>query len=133
MGGISEHFLELNTVTVSTRLAVGVFARDRPTLLCAELAKLRELVFDFLAFVSGANTSIDRDSRFRLQFSHRIGTSGAERRRSKKRCRRTPVRLLEVLRAASYAKQNEGARKVVHFRKRIQNFSRKFCAAFPGG
>jgi hypothetical protein len=31
-----------------------------------------KLVFDFLAFVSGAHTSIDRDSRVRLQFSHRI-------------------------------------------------------------
>src|SRR5580698_6349016 len=72
MCGISEHFLELNAVTVSARLAVGSFAGDRPTLLCGELAELRELVFDFLAFVSGAHTSIDRDSRVRLQFSHRI-------------------------------------------------------------
>jgi hypothetical protein len=72
MCGISEHFLELNAVTVSARLAVGSFAGDRPTLLCGELAELRELVFDFLAFVSGAYKSIDRDSRVRLQFSHRI-------------------------------------------------------------
>src|ERR1700688_1072023 len=72
MRGISEHFLELNAVTVSARLAVGVFAGDRPTLLCGELAELRKLVFDFLAFVSGAHTSVDRDSRVRLQFSHRI-------------------------------------------------------------
>jgi hypothetical protein len=50
MRGISEHFLELNAVTASARLAVGVLAGDRPTLLCGELAELRELVFDFLAF-----------------------------------------------------------------------------------
>jgi hypothetical protein len=75
MGGISEHFLELNAVTVSARLAVGVFAADRPTLPYGELAELRELVFDFLAFVSGAHTSIDRDSRVRYRFSHRIPQS----------------------------------------------------------
>ena len=34
--GIAEHFLELNAVTVSARLAVGVFAGDRPTLLCGK-------------------------------------------------------------------------------------------------
>jgi hypothetical protein len=73
--GIAEHFLELNAATLSARVAVGVFAGDRPTLLCDELAELRELVFDFLAFVSGAHTSIDRDSRVRLQFSHRIPQS----------------------------------------------------------
>jgi hypothetical protein len=66
MGGIAEHFLELDALTFSARLAVGVFAGDHPTLLCGELAELRELVFDFLAFVSGDHTSIDRDSRVRL-------------------------------------------------------------------
>jgi hypothetical protein len=75
MGGISEHFLELNAVTLSAGLAVGVFAGDRPTLFCGELAELRELVFDILAFVSGAHTSIDRDSRVSLQFGHRIPQS----------------------------------------------------------
>jgi hypothetical protein len=46
---ISEHFLELNAVTLGARLAVRVFAGDRPTLLCRELAELRQLVFEFLA------------------------------------------------------------------------------------
>ena len=72
MGGIAEHFLELNAVTVSARLAVGVFAGDRLTLPYGELAELRELVFDFLAFISGAHTSIDRDPHGRDRFSHRI-------------------------------------------------------------
>jgi len=72
MCGISEHFLEHNAVTISARLAVGVFAGDRPTLLCGKLAELRELVFDFLAFVSGAHAPIDRDSRVWVQFGHRI-------------------------------------------------------------
>ena len=75
MGGITEHFLELDALTFSARLAVGVFAGDRPTLLCGELVELRELVCDFLAFVSGAHTFIDRDSRVRLQFSHGIPQS----------------------------------------------------------
>ena len=57
MRGISEHFLELNAVTVSARLAVGVFAGDRLTLLCGELAEFREVVFDFPAFVSHVHRS----------------------------------------------------------------------------
>jgi len=71
--GIAEHFLELNAVTLSARPVVGVFARDRPTLFCGEFAELRELVFDYLAFVSIAHTSIDRDSRVRPADYFRAG------------------------------------------------------------
>jgi hypothetical protein len=51
-----QHRLRASSA-LGARLAVGVFAGDRLTLLCGELAEFREVVFDFPAFVSHVHRS----------------------------------------------------------------------------
>jgi hypothetical protein len=61
--GASEHLLELGPITLCARFPVKVFAGDSPPLPSGELPELRELVFDFLAFVFGGDSRVNSHAK----------------------------------------------------------------------